>query len=220
MAMRRDFDEGRFSDLDARAAAWKKRASELAVLYKPEFAFSWAAWATEGVAAHYFDVFDRPRYEEAARIARARKIVTTLREFRFVKADDATDLGPSAPSFRDSTWRLTDVTVDSWSSLGLHQYFGSAWYRGSLDVPPDAASTPFQVWIGGTDGKIRVFVDGKEAKFVPTATVRAPEGYFTPFTFDVGRLSSGSHVIAIVATRTTLNELGTGGVMGPVVMFQ
>jgi hypothetical protein len=220
MAMRRDFNEGRFADLDARTAAWKKRAGELAVAHKREYAFSWTPWAPGGVPAHYFDVFDRPRYDEAARIARTRSIVATVREFLFAKADSATDLGPNATAFDASSWRRTDVTVDSWSSLGLHGYFGSAWYRATFDVPKGAASTPFQVWVGGTDGRIRVFVDGKEAKFVATSSATAPEGYATPFTFDAGRLSSGSHVVAILATRTTLNELGTGGVMGPVVVTQ
>jgi hypothetical protein len=112
------------------------------------------------------------------------------------------------------------VTVDSWSSLGLHDYFGSAWYRARFDVPSSAASTPFRIWIGGTDGRFRVFVDGKESKFVATSSATTPEGYTTPFTFDAGNLSPGSHVVAILTTRTTLNELGTGGVMGPVVVHQ
>ena len=219
MAMRRDFDEGRFADLDARAAAWKKGAGETAVFYKPESAFSWTGFALEGVAARYFD-FSRPLYEEAARIARTQSIVATLRQFRFLKADNATDLSATAPAFDASSWRSTDVTVDSWSSLGLYAYFGPAWYRASFNVAPEAASKPSQIWVGGTDGRVRVFVDGKEAKFVPSSSVTAPEGYVTPFTFDAGRLSAGSHVVAILATRTTLNELGTGGLMGPVVVNQ
>jgi hypothetical protein len=220
MSMRRDFDEGRFTDLDARAAAWKKRAAERALLNKPEYAFSWTPWAQQGVPAYYFDQFDRPRYEEAARLARTRTIVATLRDFRFAKVNDATDLGPSAATFDASSWRRTDVTVESWSSLGLHDYFGSAWYRASFDVPSDRVSAPSQVWVGGTDGRIRVFVDGKEARFIARSGVPAPEGYTTPFTFDAGRLALGPHVVAILATRTTLNELGTGGVMGPIVVYQ
>jgi hypothetical protein len=221
MAIRHDFDAGRFVDLDTRSAAWRSRAASLAVAHKPEYAFLWTAWATDSVSARFFDVFDRPRYEQAARIARTRRIVATLRDFRFAKVASASDLAPSAPSFDASSWRRTNVAIDTWSSLGLHLYFGSVWYRATFDVPPGAASTPLLVWLAGTDGRVRVFIDGKEADFAsPSPDVRAPQGYATPFTFDPGRLSAGSHTIAILATRTTLNELGTGGLMGPVVVHQ
>jgi hypothetical protein len=220
MGMRHDFDEGRFSDLDTRSAAWRRRAVQLANAYKPEYAFSSTYWATEGVDAYFFDIFDRPRYEQAARLARTGNILATLRDFRFAKVASATDVGPSAPSFDASSWRRTDVSIDTWSWLGLHNYFGSAWYRTTFDVPPGAASTPLQLWVAGTDGRIRVFVDGKEVQFVTTPNNKTPEGYATPFAFDAGRLSAGSHVVAILAARTSLNELGTGGLMGPVVVHQ
>jgi hypothetical protein len=97
---------------------------------------------------------------------------------------------------------------------------GSVWYRARFDVPQAAASAPMQVWLGGTDGKVRVFVDGKEAKFLATKRYATPDGYSTPFTFDAGQLSAGSHTVAILATRTTLNELGTGGLLGPVVISE
>jgi hypothetical protein len=220
MMMRHDFDAGRFDNLDARAKAWTDRATELAVRYKPNYAFAWTYWAHEGVHAHYFNSFEHPLYDDAARIARTRSILTTLRHFRFAKTESATDLGASATSFDASSWRVTDPSVDSWSTLGLYSYMGSAWYRASFDVSPAAANAPTQVWLGGTDGKVRVFVDGKEAKFVATSTYATPEGYSAPFTFDAGNLAAGSHTVAILATRTTLNELGTGGLLGPVVVSQ
>jgi hypothetical protein len=220
MGMRHDFNAGRFANLDTRAKTWSDHATDLALRYKPNYAFTWTTWAPEGVHARYFSIFERPLYEDAARVARTRSIVATLQQFRFAKVDSATDLGPSATSFDASSWRNTDVTVDSWSSLGLYAYMGSAWYRASFDVSQAAASAPMQVWLGGTDGKVRVFVDGKEAKFIATSGVTTPEGYSQPFTFDAGRLSAGSHVVAILATRTTLNELGTGGLLGPVVISQ
>jgi hypothetical protein len=217
MGMRHDFDAGKFENLDARTKAWVSRATDLAVRYKPNSAFAWTFWAHEGVHAHYFNSFERPLYDAAATIARTRSIVATLRQFRFAKADNTTDVGPSATSFDASSWRSTDPSVDSWSSLGLYSYMGSVWYRASFNV---SANVPTQVWLGGTDGKVRVFVDGKEAKFVATPSYATPEGYSTPFTFDAGSLSAGSHTVAILATRTTLNELGTGGLLGPVVISQ
>jgi hypothetical protein len=217
LAMRHDFDEGRFENLDVRAAAWKRRATELALFYKPESAFSWTGWAPEGVPAFFFDRYDRPRYEEAARIVRSESVLAVTREFRFMPTENASDLAPSGPAFDASAWRRTNVAVESWSSLGLHSYFGSAWYRAEIDV---ATKGPATVWLGGNDGRVRVFVDGKEARFVPTALAKAPEGYTTPLSFEAGQLSPGKHVLAVLATRTALNELGTGGLMGPVVLYR
>src|SRR6201999_2998614 len=106
------------------------------------------------------------------------RVRTVLRRFKWASAADARDVGPSTPRFDDSTWKATDVAVDSWSALGLHDWFHSVWYRARFDAhrPKHDRSHVF-LWLGGGDGAFRVFVNGREASFVARpGSPNKPEG--------------------------------------------
>jgi hypothetical protein len=225
MGMRFDFIEGRFHGLDERGQSWRRRAKELGEQYADAFAFCRTRWAQNTVYANYFATFEEPPYDEAARFAKSGKVDRSIREFKWSAiAAPHVDLEPSAPGFDDSAWKTTDVAIDSWSSLGLHDWFHSVWYRakfaGNRVRDRGGHSAHAFVWLGGGDGTFRVFVNGHEAPYVARpGRPTKPEGAGW-FTFDVTPLLvDGENTLAVLAARPTLNELGIGGLTGPVVVY-
>ena len=85
------------------------------------------------------------------------------------------------------------------------------------------------LWIGATDGSILATVNGKAVKGcvepkkadAPRKLVDKPSGYGAPILFDVTDvIRNGSNDVAFFATRGPgPNELGTGGLLSPVVVF-
>jgi len=124
------------------------------------------------------------------------------------------------------------VCVETWSSLGLHDYFKGVWYRAKVDVPAVPPGKAVHLWVGSTDGSVAVFVNGHRVPYV--AAVEGPdktrhlevreaaEGYCQPFSFDITTAikPGAANQIALLCTRTFLNELGTGGLLGPVVIYR
>jgi hypothetical protein len=80
------------------------------------------------------------------------------------------------------------------------------------------------LWVGATDGSVKLFVNGKHVKFVDPAKGEVRDsftGYCRSAQFDItDALVAGDNRFAIQAERVSLNELGTGGLMGPVVLFR
>ncbi|HEX3593849.1 MAG TPA: hypothetical protein VHU80_02070, partial [Polyangiaceae bacterium] len=208
--------------LDERARAWKTRSTELGKTYADSFAFGRTPYAPDGMYARYFSSLEEPAYDEGARIVANAKIQRTVRNFRWSATNEAQPaVAPSAPGFDDSGWKTTDVALDSWSSLGLHDWFHSVWYRAKVELArPHGTAQRAVLWLGGGDGTFRVFMNGREARYSPRtggAATAVGAGWFgfdvTPFVAD------GENTIAVLATRETLDELGVGGLTGPVVLY-
>jgi beta-galactosidase/beta-glucuronidase len=107
--------------------------------------------------------------------------------------------------------------------MGLDRYYGPVWYRQSVKAPAVPAGKKVYLWVSATDGKCRVLVNGIPVSSVNDKgeTVVEPEGYCQPFSFDItAALKPGSdNQVTLVGTRTFLNEQGTGGLLGPVMLY-
>jgi beta-galactosidase/beta-glucuronidase len=113
--------------------------------------------------------------------------------------------------------------METWSTLGYHDYFKSMWYRTTVDVPAAPAGKKTYLWLGATDGSAKVFVNGKHVPYVDAkgGKKEAFNGYCEPASFDVtAALRPGANRIAIYCTRTFFNELGTGGLIAPAVVYR
>jgi len=79
------------------------------------------------------------------------------------------------------------------------------------------------LWVGATDGACKVFVNGQHAPYVNAKGEKADEanGYCAPFSFEItGALKPNvNNQVTIIGTRNFLNELGTGGLLGPVILY-
>lgn len=227
MQMRRDQAEGKFAGLDKKAQAYLDRMAAAIEKYKAQFAFSGVGWAGKaGVNGSYFSAFYKAPYDDGARIARECEIVTpTIRQWRYMqdKEKKGEAAGWAKADLDDKAWKTTDVCVDSWSALDMHNYMGAVWYRQNVNVPAQPAGKKVYLWVGSTDGSVKVFINGKhvpyvdkEGKSADTAT-----GYCTPFSFDItGALKAGDNQITIIGTRTDINELGTGGLLAAPMVYR
>lgn len=257
MKMRGDLIAGSFSSFPVEMAAYAEQASWLADRYEPQRCFGKMYWVHSLNSDFYFNAFCRATYADAARIAdRSQFELLTpglLRQFRFAADPEnkGEGLGWMKSDFDDRSWSEADVGVQTWSTLGHHDYMGSMWYRTTLaDLPLtqvtdsqgepkaetglDPNSSPDQrtfLWLAATDGSAKVFVNGKHVPYVDVTKtpegreVRAEQaefvGYAQPASFDISEaIQKGPNCIAIQCVRLTQNELGTGGLLGPLAIYR
>lgn len=132
--------------------------------------------------------------------------------------------GWNATGFDDSAWETTDIGMDSWSDLGFLGNYGTMWYRRNFQAPELKPDKKIYLWLAATDGSAKVYVNGKAAPFRNAEGEETEQalGFAVPFAFDVTDLvkSGTDNQITIAATREFINELGTGGLLGPVYLFQ
>jgi len=233
MKMRWDLNEGRWSRLDADAERWISRTHSMAERYRPQFAFSARQYGGTGLwgsndGVDNFVSLTKATYDDAARLAKHYEILSPkpLREWR-CRADEKKEGQPKSwakPGFDHSTWKMTDVGIDTWSALGHHNYYGRMWYRAKASIPPSPPGRKTFLWIGSMDGRVRVFVNGKAASWTNGKGERKDEfvGFCRPVSFDITDclLDTEEDQITILCDRQVLNEIGTGGLLSPVVAYR
>ena len=151
-------------------------------------------------------------------------------KYQYDKDKNAEELGWTKPEFDDSKWKTTQVVEETWSTIGHHNTMGVMAYRTKIDLPAVPAGKKAFLWIGSTDGSAKLFVNGQHVKYVVPEKTRKNEkgdiidafsGFCQPATFDVSSVvKKGANQITILCERSWLNEAGTGGLMGPLVIFR
>jgi hypothetical protein len=198
---------------------WLDDAAQLAERYEPNAAFGKVRWAREGgVYVRYAKRFLAPIVAEADRIAREHRVLTQqpVCAFRYEKVEEQDALASHAAPARLEA----DVCIDTWSSLGLHDYFGAVRYEQTVSVP--AAAQKVHLWLSRVDGEVAVWMNGVPAKVVAREDQAEPttEAYLGPLTFELpGPLRSDENQLVIVVRRTGLVEVGGGGLLGPVYLY-
>ncbi len=228
MKLRRDLAEGQFTKLTDNVVAYRKGMILLGEKYQPQFAFARMAWTGDKtVNLRYFETFYEATYDDAARIARDHDIVTKpIRTWRYQVNKD--NKGEAAKWMQadldDKEWKTTDPAVDTWSALGLHNYMGSLWYRATVKLPAVPAGKNVYLWLGATDGRTKVFVNGKHMPFYGPKAEKIDSfiGYAQPASCDITpALTDGDSVqITLLCTRAFLNELGTGGLLAAPIVYR
>lgn len=224
MDLRHDLAEGRFAGLDKRSDAYVERIKTLTDVYVDNYAFGKMRW-TPSLYISYHNAFYAKTYNDAGRIAEQGNIITpTVREWKYkVDEDKQAESGNwHDPSLDDSSWKTTDVMVDTWSALGLHNYMGAMTYRTTIDLPAVEKGKRMHLWLGATDGSAKLYVNGKHVPYVNAKgeTVDAFAGYCKAASWDITDVATkGSNQVTIHAERTFINELGTGGMLAPVVVY-
>ena len=231
--LRRDLAEGRWKDLDTRSQAWKKAVSQAAIASGDHRCYAWCWFgADKTFGGQYYDWFYSRTHASAQNIATNATLLVAkpVRDFRWKAAErGAPDTeGFAKPGFDDAAWPTTDVTLQTWSSLGLHNHMGSMWYRATIDVAKAPAGKKVWLWVGSTDGAVKAFVNGQAVqggveprKNETFKLVDEPASYGAPLRFDVtSAIRPGANAIALFATRGAgPNEIGTGGLLSPVVVY-
>jgi beta-galactosidase/beta-glucuronidase len=83
-----------------------------------------------------------------------------------------------------------------------------------VDVPQAAQGKRVFLWCGGVDEKAKVWLNGKEIGISPGAS-------FTPFEMDAtdAVIAGKPNLITMCVANDAVNELGTGGLVAPVMLY-
>ncbi len=232
MAMRRNWAAGRLAGLADDYEAWKAAVNAIKA-HQPD------GYVVGGLTFPYTDSFIGTAYRDAARVARELEPLAAplVRwQYRHDRDKNAEPLGWAKPEFDDWDWPTTHVVRETWSTIGHHNTMtsgersGRMAYRATAHLEAVPAGKQAYVWVGSTDGSAKLFVNGRHVKYVVPEDTRhhkkgdaldAFSGYCRPAQWDVtGVIKPGANQITILCERAWLNELGTGGLMGPVVIYR
>ncbi len=222
MKMRYDFAKGNFTDLVKDSERYKALIGELAERYQDNYAFSKAAWLKSmklnTISQLYFNSFYKSIYDDANRIAREYKIITPpIRHWKYLYGSSSDSY--TQVNFDDSKWQNVDSAVDTWADSGHIYDFGRIYYRAKVSLGNPDKSKKTYLWISSVDDEVEVYVNGVAVPYSEKAG--SARGFVMPFSFDISQqVKAGDNQITLVATRSnTVNEVGTGGLMGPAVIY-
>jgi hypothetical protein len=227
MRMVWDLNEGRLAGLGPQSGRWVSRQVSLAEDYEKQYAFSKTGWA-DSVAANWFRQFYQPTYLDATRLTRDFTVISEpLRRWKYAADRDRAGERQRLfePKHADGGWKVTDVAVERWATLGIPDYFGPVWYRQTVKVPAVPTGKKVYLWLSRVDGTAKVWVNGQAIAYAGgkgKATPESPPVYGAPLSFDItAALRPGAdNQITVRGTRTFINELGTGGLLGPAFLYR
>ncbi len=238
MKMRNDWAAGRVADLEADYETWRHGVRRMQRKYGVLGRFTRDGYAGGGNShvqgRHgnplWSDSMYSRGYKDGSRMEReyerhGRPMVEWAWKFNPGPEEDA--IPWTAPEYDDSDWSTKHVVRDTWSSIGHHLSMtdeaadrsGRMAYRTTqrLAALPDGKRA--FLWIGSTDGRAKLFVNGTQVPY--TEEREAFDGYCRAGKFDVTEaLKEGDNQFTILAERHRLNELGTGGLIGPVIIYR
>ncbi|MFM8272384.1 MAG: DUF4838 domain-containing protein [Gemmata sp.] len=166
---------------------------------------------------NYMNRFFRPATEQGhKRVTGGSAVVASAKdEWEFLidppKVGEA--IGLWKPGNRGGNWQTIKTSSSSWSNQGYRYYKGMAWYRQAVEVPKDAVGKRVFLWCGGVDEKAKVWLNGKPVGISPGAA-------FYPFELDAtDAVRAGKNEIVFAVLNDVVNELGTGGIVAPVILY-
>jgi hypothetical protein len=230
MKLRCDLNDGRWDALTKDVGHWQDQATALSKRFAAQGAF-----AIDGVG--FFKSTLGATYKDAARIAASARVLTPqpLHQWRYLTdpKNQGEAAGWSKPDWDDHAWKTTDPCIQTWGDMDCYHYFGPMWYRTTVDLSQHKPEPGKKVclWLANAAGATQVYVNGTRVKYIKT-TVQPDKtlkseladtfiGTCTgPANFDVtDAIRPGSNQITIRCDRQDLDELGVGGLIGPVVLY-
>ena len=131
---------------------------------------------------------------------------------------DPRDLGEDllyySPQVDASSWQRLKTFSASWSDQGLRYYRGVMWYRQEVFAHPTWQGRDLMLWFGAVDETAKVWVNGE---FIGESEGDAWEPFELDITHAV-RLGQ-PNLICVKATNVRTDELGTGGIHKPVMIW-
>lgn len=113
----------------------------------------------------------------------------------------------------DDDWGTLATFSKSWDDQGIRSYFGDAWYRARFAAPADLTGD-LRLWFGGFDENVDVYLNGQ--------SLGEKKGFARPAEYaDIGKyLKPGENTLAVRVAAGPLAEMGTGGIMMPVMIYR
>jgi len=166
---------------------------------------------------NYMRRFYRPCTEQGyARVTGGNRLVAAAEDqwqFQIDPPGVGEDIGLWRPEVTGGGWQTIRTSSSSWSNQGLRYYKGLAWYRQTVDVPRQFLGKRVFFWCGGADESAKVWLNGQVLGISHGAA-------FYPFELDAtDAIRPGENVIVVCVSNQRVNELGTGGIVAPVLLY-
>lgn len=158
------------------------------------------------------------------------KLVAMLPDKWKFRTDDTetADAKFEAADLDDAKWKLAATHSATLSMQGLSENT-VLWYRTTLTAPKDVAK--LALVFPEVDGRVTVYVNGKELTAEPLLTVPPKKGAKAPAAVTVPRRSPfrvplgdaakpGANVVAVRCDNRTITELFLGGILRPVMLVE
>jgi hypothetical protein len=131
--------------------------------------------------------------------------------------DGGEDLGLWKPQIGTGSWAPLKTWSQSWSNQGLRYYKGVGWYRTTVAVPARFEGRKLGLWLGGVDDQAQAWINGRELPVLVRGA--APSG--RPWDFDAADAVrfGAPNVIVVKVSNKNVDELGTGGLTGPAMLW-
>ncbi len=160
--------------------------------------------------------FRQPTEQGYARVSGSNVLVAAAAdewEFQIDPLKVGEDIGLWRADITGGNWQTIKTSSSSWGNQGLRYYKGLAWYRQVLDVPAADAGKRIFLWCGGVDESAKVWVNGQVIGISPGAA-------FYPFEMDAtAAVKPGTNVVVFCVANLEVNEVGTGGIVAPVILY-
>ena len=166
---------------------------------------------------NYMRRFYRPCTEQGfKRVTDGNQLVAAAPDewqFQIDPAKLGEDIGLWRPENTGGNWQRLKTSSSSWSNQGLRYYKGLAWYRTTVEVPAKFAGQRVFLWCGGVDEAAKIWVNGRHLGNSPGAA-------FYPFEMDAtDAVKPGKNTLVVCISNQVVNELGTGGIVAPVILY-
>lgn len=191
--------------------AMKTHVAEMAQHTEPN-------WVHDRYALGYYTRFVSLTVEAgAAALSDGGALVARLPDEWRLKTDEqkvGTEQGWWRGTFDDSAWQPFRIFSRTWDDQGLANYQGEAWYRTTFELPESLPDGDLRLWFGGFDYNIEVYLNDQR--------LGGWLGFAKPAEFaDIGKhLRPGKNRIAVRVAAGDLGELGTGGMLMPVMVYR
>ncbi|MCD9021908.1 DUF4838 domain-containing protein [Cohnella silvisoli] len=171
-------------------------------------------------AGGYIDIFWKYQIEQAyERVTNGSGIVAKLPDewsAMLIPGGNGAKLGLWKPGIGMKSWMKLKTYSETFTSQGLRYYKGEVWYRTSVNVAEAYKDKPIRLWFGDIDETPRVWINGKEVQPMTTGIATV-----IPWEYDVSsviKFGQKNDIVVSVNNRY-LDELGTGGIVGPAVLW-
>ena len=131
--------------------------------------------------------------------------------------DGGEKLGLYKPDLGSQPWKTMKTYSQSWSNQGLRYYKSVAWYRTNVTVPERYQGRKIRLWLSGVDDQAKAWINGKELTKLSAGS--APMGRPWEFDADAGIEFGQVNTIVIKVSNYKVNELGTGGLTMPAMLW-
>ena len=156
----------------------------------------------------------------AERVSDGNEIVAKLPdEWLFIKdpKDGGEKLGFMNPAHSTKDWKPMKTYSLSWSDQGMRYLKGEVWYRTTVKVPAKFKGRTIKLWFGGIDDKAEVWINGKKLERLKKGA--APSGIHWEFAATSALKFGADNVIVVKISNRVVNELGTGGITEPAMLW-